>query len=72
MGNYIDTYVKKHNAHGQESDFVRITLKGLSALAAEHGVDSVQYKTGLQILKEFLQTVRLTIRGSLCPRCFEM
>lgn len=57
LGNYIDTYEKKHNAHGQESNFVRITLKGLSALAAEHGVDSIQYKTGQQILKEFLQTV---------------
>lgn len=59
LGNYIDTYEKKHKAHGQESDFVRITLKGLSALAAEHGFDSVQYKTGQQILKEFLQTVSL-------------
>ncbi|KAG0313481.1 hypothetical protein BGZ97_010138 [Linnemannia gamsii] len=59
LGNYIDTYVKKHNAQGQESDFVRVTLKGLSALAAEHGDDSVQYKTGQQILKEFLQTTFL-------------
>lgn len=56
LGNYIDTYEKKHTSRGQESDFVRITLKGLSALAAEHGIDSVQYKTGQQILKEFLQT----------------
>ncbi|KAF9921927.1 hypothetical protein FBU30_008004 [Linnemannia zychae] len=56
LGNYIDTYVKKHTVHGQEADFIRITLKGLSALAAEHGVDSVQYKAGQQILKEFLQT----------------
>ncbi|KAF9912096.1 hypothetical protein EC991_001042 [Linnemannia zychae] len=56
LGNYIDSYVKKHSVHKDESDFVRITLKGLSALAAEHGIDSVQYKTGQQILKEFLQT----------------
>ncbi|KAG0277496.1 hypothetical protein BGZ95_005864 [Linnemannia exigua] len=56
LGNYIDSYVKKHSVHEKESDFVRITLKGLSALAVEHGVDSVQYKTGQQILKEFLQT----------------
>ncbi|KAF9094242.1 hypothetical protein BGX23_002340 [Mortierella sp. AD031] len=56
LGNYIDTYVKKHSVHGQETDFIRITLKGLSALAADHGVESVQYKTGQQILKEFLQT----------------
>ncbi|KAF9112905.1 hypothetical protein BGX27_002612 [Mortierella sp. AM989] len=53
LGNYVDLYEKSHGKHGQ--DFVRITVKGLSALAAEHGVDSVQYKNGQQILKEFLQ-----------------
>ncbi|KAG0001068.1 hypothetical protein BGZ80_000093 [Entomortierella chlamydospora] len=53
LGNYIDSYEKSHSKQGQ--DFVRITIKGLSALAAEHGVDSVQYKTAKQILKEFLQ-----------------
>ncbi|KAF9197629.1 hypothetical protein BGZ49_001850 [Haplosporangium sp. Z 27] len=53
LGNYIESYEKSHGSHGQ--DFVRITIKGLSALAKEHGVDSVQYKTANQILKEFLQ-----------------
>ncbi|KAF9350787.1 hypothetical protein BGX26_011117 [Mortierella sp. AD094] len=53
LGNYIDSYEKSHGNQGQ--DFVRITIKGLSALATEHGVDSVQYKTAKQILKEFLQ-----------------
>ncbi|KAG0262973.1 hypothetical protein BG011_009471 [Mortierella polycephala] len=55
LENYLETYEKTHSEHGKATDFVRITLKGLSALAAEHGVDSVQYKTGQQILKEFLQ-----------------
>jgi len=55
LGNYIESYEKK--MRGQESDFVRITIKGLAALAEEHGVDSVQYKTAEQILKEFLQQV---------------
>lgn len=57
LGNYIETYEKKHNKNSG-SDFVRITIKGLSALAAEHGFDSIQYQTGQQILKEFLQLVR--------------
>ncbi|KAG0036496.1 hypothetical protein BGZ82_004123 [Podila clonocystis] len=54
LGNYIETYEKKHNKNSG-SDFIRITIKGLSALAAEHGFDSIQYQTGQQILKEFLQ-----------------
>ncbi|KAF8928248.1 hypothetical protein BGZ58_009791 [Dissophora ornata] len=53
LGNYVESYEK--NARGQESDFVRITIKGLAALAEEHGVESVQYKTAQQILKDFLQ-----------------
>ncbi|KAF9413343.1 hypothetical protein BGZ94_000765, partial [Podila epigama] len=55
LGNYIETYEKKHNKNSG-SDFVRITIKGLAALAAEHGYDSPQYQTGQQILKEFLQS----------------
>ncbi|KAI9231854.1 MAG: hypothetical protein BYD32DRAFT_429793 [Podila humilis] len=54
LGNYIEKYEKKHNKNSG-SDFIRITIKGLSALAAEHGFDSIQYQTGQQILKEFLQ-----------------
>ncbi|KAG0348929.1 hypothetical protein BG004_003646 [Podila humilis] len=54
LGNYIETYEKKHKKHSG-SDFVRITIKGLSALATEHGFDSIQYQTAQQILKEFLQ-----------------
>ncbi|KAG0088099.1 hypothetical protein BGZ93_004677 [Podila epicladia] len=53
LGNYIETYEKKHNKNSG-SDFIRITIKGLSALAAEHGFDSIQYQTGQKILKEFL------------------
>ncbi|KAI1317417.1 hypothetical protein EDD11_008481 [Mortierella claussenii] len=55
LGNYIDSYEKKHSVHGDESDFIRISIKGLAALAAEHGVNSIQYKTAQQILKEFLK-----------------
>ncbi|KAG0364189.1 hypothetical protein BC939DRAFT_441571 [Gamsiella multidivaricata] len=57
LSNYFESYKKTHNKHDQDSDFVRITLKGLAALAAEHGVDSVQYKAAQQILKEFLQLI---------------
>ncbi|KAG0057036.1 hypothetical protein BGZ83_002274 [Gryganskiella cystojenkinii] len=55
LGNYMDSYVKKHSKHGEETDFIRITLKGLAALATEHGADSIQYKTAAQIVREFLQ-----------------
>lgn len=65
LGNYIDSYVKQHSKHGEETDFIRITLKGLAALIVEHGAASVQYKTAAQIVKEFLQLVidrkRLTL-----------
>ncbi|KAF9438386.1 hypothetical protein BGZ76_008297 [Entomortierella beljakovae] len=54
LGNYIDKYVKSHSNNGQ--DFIRITIKGLNAIAAEHGLDSVQYNTAQQILKDFLQS----------------
>ncbi|KAF9300627.1 hypothetical protein BGZ74_007664 [Mortierella antarctica] len=53
LGNYMETYEKKHNKNSG-SDFIRITIKGLSALAAEHGFDSIQYQTGQKILKKFL------------------
>ncbi|CAO3566456.1 unnamed protein product [Mortierella alpina] len=56
LGNYIDLYERTHSKHGEESDFIRVTIKGLAALASEHGIDSVQYKTAQQILKQFLQT----------------
>ncbi|KAG0200806.1 hypothetical protein BGX28_006219 [Mortierella sp. GBA30] len=55
LGNYIDLYEKMHSKHGKESGFIRITIKGLAALVAEHGIDSVQYKAAQQILKQFLQ-----------------
>ncbi|KAF9957764.1 hypothetical protein BGZ72_001430 [Mortierella alpina] len=55
LGNYIDLYERTHSKHGEESDFIRVTIKGLAALASEHGTDSVQYKTAQQILKQFLQ-----------------
>ncbi|KAG0314061.1 hypothetical protein BGZ99_008392 [Dissophora globulifera] len=55
LGNYLESYEKKHS-NGQGTDFVRITVKGLVALAKEHGVDSVQYKTAQRILKELLQS----------------
>ncbi len=57
LGNYIDLYERTHSKHGEESDLIRVTIKGLAAIAAEHGEDSVQYKTAQQILKQFLQTV---------------
>ncbi|KAF9576159.1 hypothetical protein EC968_010282 [Mortierella alpina] len=56
LGNYIDLYERTHSKHGEESDFIRVTIKGLAALASEHGIDSAQYETAQQILKQFLQT----------------
>ena len=60
LANYFEQYEKGHSGQkrDQEPDFIRITIKGLAALADEHGVGSVQYKNAQQILKEFLQMVK--------------
>ncbi|KAF9899299.1 hypothetical protein BX616_003118, partial [Lobosporangium transversale] len=52
LRNYLDQYRTQYG--NDNSDFFRVTIKGLAALASEHGVDSVQYKTAQQVLKEFL------------------
>ncbi|KAF9346863.1 hypothetical protein BGX34_003558 [Mortierella sp. NVP85] len=54
LANFFEQYEKGHR--NQEPNFIRITIKGLAALADEHGLGSVQYKNAQQILKEFLQT----------------
>ncbi|KAF9579743.1 hypothetical protein BGW38_003877 [Lunasporangiospora selenospora] len=62
LENYLELYKQqqqKKNGHkhtGEDpSNFVRFTVKGLNALAIEHGTDSIQYRTAHRIMKELLQ-----------------
>ncbi|KAF9978031.1 hypothetical protein BGZ73_003958 [Actinomortierella ambigua] len=54
LSSYIDKYAKAQ-VKDDTSDFVYIDIAGLAALEAEHGIDSIQYKQAVKILKEFIQ-----------------
>ncbi|KAF9165320.1 hypothetical protein DFQ26_000312 [Actinomortierella ambigua] len=54
LSSYIEKYAKAQ-VKDETSDFVYIDIAGLAALEAEHGIDSVQYKQAVKILKEFIQ-----------------
>ncbi|KAG0239465.1 hypothetical protein BGW41_007647 [Actinomortierella wolfii] len=54
----LSSYIEKYAAaqiKDETSDFVHIDIAGLAALEAEHGIDSIQYKQAVRILKEFIQ-----------------